>query len=511
MNKGNCDLACGLISRSYIMQGQQALAKRQKQVKALLSSRRLPEEGWDEQSIEMFIQDLSMMDSNNFVGNVGVGEREARVACPLVARRHYHLAHGIGRSGDVAAEQPKAAGSSLLAKITSYLAQDALDLAGMHDLGAVTVLPLATGMSITLTLLAIRQQYLAQPQDKAFSSSLDCGKSGLEKPNLPSYVIWSRIDQKTCLKSIDAAGFKPVVVELLPEGDQLLTDVKGIQQKLEELGPSNVACVVTTTSCFAPRAPDDVVAVAKLCEAAGVAHVINNAYGVQSSQICALITAAWRKGRVDAVIQSTDKNFMVPVGGTIVVAGKRRPGLVEGVNKVYPGRAAVNAHVDLLMTLLHWGARGWRQVLQGREDVLPYLRECLEKAAETVGERVLVTPNNPISMAMTLNKLQQQVGDQKSTHRDATFLGSMLWSRFISGTRVVPKGKKQSVAGIDFLGYGSHADDYPHVYLTAAAAIGTKRGECLEFVDRLIRAYQEYELKYLARSVEPDANSSETH
>jgi hypothetical protein len=29
------------------------------------------------------------------------------VACPLVARQHYHLAHGIGRSGDMAAEQPK--------------------------------------------------------------------------------------------------------------------------------------------------------------------------------------------------------------------------------------------------------------------------------------------------------------------------------------------------------------------------------------------------------------------
>ncbi len=47
------------------------------------------------------------MDSNNFVDNVGVGEREARVASELVARRHYRLAHGIGRSGDVSAEQPK--------------------------------------------------------------------------------------------------------------------------------------------------------------------------------------------------------------------------------------------------------------------------------------------------------------------------------------------------------------------------------------------------------------------
>lgn len=47
------------------------------------------------------------MDSNTFPNNVGVGEREARVACRLVAQRHYGLAHGIGRSGDVAAEQPK--------------------------------------------------------------------------------------------------------------------------------------------------------------------------------------------------------------------------------------------------------------------------------------------------------------------------------------------------------------------------------------------------------------------
>ena len=46
------------------------------------------------------------------------------------------------------------------------------------------------------------------------------------------------------------------------------------------------------------------------------------------------VTAAWRRGRVDAVVQSTDKNFMVPVGGAVVAAGRRRPGLVAAVNKV---------------------------------------------------------------------------------------------------------------------------------------------------------------------------------
>lgn len=133
------------------------------------------------------------------------------------------------------------------------------------------------------------------------------------------YVLWPRIDQKTCLKAIQAAGYEPVVLPMRLEGDQLVTDVQGLQAKLQarcrqrcahvcmqqrgsmrrgvheksgvarpglepdplplphpirlpqELGAEAVACVVTTTSCFAPRAPDDVVAGASL--AAGGAAV----------------------------------------------------------------------------------------------------------------------------------------------------------------------------------------------------------------------------------------------
>eukprot|EP00798_Chlamydomonas_sp_ICE-L_P014521 gene14521-20552_t len=192
MDPSNCDLASGLVSKSYISQGQQALNQRRKQIKVLLSSRRLPEAGWDDATIEAFVADLSAMDSNNFRDNVGVGEREARVASDLVARRHFRLAHGIGRSGDVAAEQPKAAGSSLLAKLATLLVADAMAIAGMADIGAVTLLPLATGMAITMTLLALRPS----------------------RPPSAKYAIWSRIDQKTCLKAITAAGLVPVVIEL---------------------------------------------------------------------------------------------------------------------------------------------------------------------------------------------------------------------------------------------------------------------------------------------------------
>ena len=50
---------------------------------------------------------------------------------------------------------------------------------------------------------------------------------------------------------------------------------------------------------------------------------------------CLQIAAAWRKGRVDAVVQSTDKNFMVPVGGAVIAASKQNSSLVDAVNKAW--------------------------------------------------------------------------------------------------------------------------------------------------------------------------------
>jgi O-phospho-L-seryl-tRNASec:L-selenocysteinyl-tRNA synthase len=69
--------------------------------------------------------------------------------------------------------------------------------------------------------------------------------------------------------------------------------------------------------------------VAKLCQQAGIAHIINNAYGVQSAALCSQVSSAWRKGRVDAVVQSTDKNFQVPVGGAIIAARRGATQLVS--------------------------------------------------------------------------------------------------------------------------------------------------------------------------------------
>ena len=46
-------------------------------------------EGAESRCHQVWVEKLAVMDSNNFPGNCGVGEREARIASSLVAKRHY--------------------------------------------------------------------------------------------------------------------------------------------------------------------------------------------------------------------------------------------------------------------------------------------------------------------------------------------------------------------------------------------------------------------------------------
>ena len=57
-----------------------------------------------------------------------------------------------------------------------------------------------------------------------------------------------------------------------------------------------MVAVVSTTSCFAPRACDDLAAVAKLCASREIPHLINNAYGLQSSKCMHLVEEAAKAG-----------------------------------------------------------------------------------------------------------------------------------------------------------------------------------------------------------------------
>lgn len=58
------------------------------------------------------------------------------------------------------------------------------------------------------------------------------------------------------------------------------------------------------------------------------------------------------------------------------------------------------------------------------------MKKQLVEVAKEMGERVLITPHNPISLGVTLNGLRNSDGVQENSNiKDITFFGSMLWSR----------------------------------------------------------------------------------
>ncbi|CAH2299927.1 O-phosphoseryl-tRNA(Sec) selenium transferase [Pelobates cultripes] len=443
-----------LVSAAYLRQGKEARRSHEQLVRVLVEKGKCPHDPWDESTIELFLQELAIMDSNNFLSNCGVGEREGRVASSMVSRRNYRLIHGIGRSGDISAVQPKAAGSSLLNKLTNSIVLDIIKMAGVHSVSSCFVVPMATGMSLTLCFLTLRHK---RPKAK--------------------YIIWPRIDQKSCFKSMITAGFEPVVIENVLEGDELRTDLTAINTKVQELGAENILCIHSTTSCFAPRVPDRLEELSVICATHDIPHIVNNAYGVQSSKCMHLIQQGARVGRIDAFVQSLDKNFMVPVGGA-VIAGFN-DSFLQDISKMYPGRASASPSLDILITLLSLGVKGYQDLLKERKEIFSYLSNELKKLAKRYNERLLETPNNPISLALSLRSLSDK------SEATITQLGSMLFTRQVSGARVVPLGTSQTINGFAFKGFMSHCNNYPCAYLNAASAIGIKKIDVDLFIKRL--------------------------
>ena len=69
-------------------------------------------------TIQTLMNRVAQMDFNNYQGACGVGEREGRIFSEMVKSKNWLLAHGIGRSVDVNALQPKAIGSSLIVQLS---------------------------------------------------------------------------------------------------------------------------------------------------------------------------------------------------------------------------------------------------------------------------------------------------------------------------------------------------------------------------------------------------------
>ena len=66
------------------------------------------------------------------------------------------------------------------------------------------------------------------------------------------------------------------------------------------------------------------------------------------------VVQAARVGRVDAFVQSTDKNFMVPVGGSIIAGFDKA--FIELIGKTYPGSLITSLLVSSKLHFWQWGA-----------------------------------------------------------------------------------------------------------------------------------------------------------
>eukprot|EP00754_Rhynchopus_humris_P009417 Rhum_TRINITY_DN14005_c1_g1::Rhum_TRINITY_DN14005_c1_g1_i1::g.67300::m.67300/K03341/SEPSECS; O-phospho-L-seryl-tRNASec:L-selenocysteinyl-tRNA synthase len=461
MNDASLDLAKSIINEGYIRNARDALHRVESAVQSVVAQRRMPDDGWSDELVEHVLHHLALMDSNNYIGNIGVGEREGRVHSALVRRRHYGMSHGIGRSGDLTANQPKAAGSSLIYAMTNLLVADCLRVCGAKRTQSAIVVPMATGMALTLVLQSLPAMRAPPPADDP--------KASLQRKR---WIVWSRIDQKTCLKCIYTAGYEAYVVPLVRDGDFFVTDVAGIAAAIEACGADNVAAVLTTTSCFAPRLPDKVLDVSRICKEKDVPHVVNNAYGVQSEAIMKQLNAAMEHGRVDAFVQSGDKNFMVPVGGSVVATSN--PDVLKKVGSIYAGRASCSAVLDIFITLLSLGRNGFKALLAERVAALKVFHEEVKKFGDAKGEQTLVHKGNDISFCLTIDSLN-----------GTPALGSALFNHCVSGPRVVRKGESKTICGNTFQNYGSHSDETAVSYLTMACALGIRREDIYAFVKRM--------------------------
>lgn len=435
-----------IIGKEYVKTAQDIRKQRTSMFNTLLTSKRAPEIGWDVSSIRLFLEELSSLDSNSSPSNVGVGDREGRVYSTILSSK-CNFAHGMGRSGHVTAVQPKAPGSSVIVQLVNRMVKDLLKIQGLES-DDVIVLPVATGMALATAIRALKRE--------------------------GDTCLWLRVDQKTCFKAVLATGLRAHVVEGKLVEDQVITDLEALEEGLRCKG---VACVVSTVSCFAPRAPDNVEGIARLCQVYDVPHIINSAFGFQDKSTCKAIRRAATVGRVDCVVGSTDKNLMVPVGGSIVCG--LAADVTKSVSQAYPGRASITPVVDVLVTLLEMGTSGWEKLVIHRVEMFVYFKQELRKCCEGIGEKVLDTPDNPISIAMTLCGL----GDS------ATMLGSMLFTHCVSGARTVNPVKSRQIEGVVFQGYGSHCNDYPFPYLICSSAIGITQVDIDRFIVRLKKSY----------------------
>ena len=220
----------------------------------------------------------------------------------------------------------------------------------------------------------------------------------------------------------------------------------------------------------------------------------------------------------------------------------------------FEGRASISPVLDALVTLLEVGQKRYRTLLDDRVRCFEYLQQQLTSVAERYGERLLHTPDNEISCAISLCRLGEQSRAAPRTNqpivpngplepqtqstpistaaaidhatdsstptavrqsptmqpispvasnsaasvstsedtRASTAFGAALFRKCVSGTRVVHPATVARFGAPELRGFGASFSEFPHAYMTAAAALGVTRDEIDVFARRLDHVFRKF-------------------
>ena len=428
--------------------GQLVLNSFLKPIQNLFEQKNVPLKGWSNDQIEFLLNTLSNMDTDKDEKAARVGEREARIASDLHLKTSAGFCHGIGRSGFLTAPQPKAPGASILYELSNYLALNFLKKFGLPNVKKAIVVPLCTGMSLALCLGALRPNW--------------SNNQLLNKRT----VLVPQIDHNALIKAFDLVGVKRKVVKGKKFGDGVRIPFEDIEASLDD----DCFAIISLTSFFPPREHDNIKEISKFAKKNDLVHIVINAYGVQSPEWMKLIRIGIDAGRIDAIIQSTDKNVLTPVGGAIIASPNEE--IITKISQAYAGRASATPIVNFLISMLSLGIEGYQQLLEEQQINRTILKEKLEEVAKKIDEKILDV-FNPVAVAMSLNNLK----------KDQLFaLGGALYNLRVTGPRVY--NPEESI-------FGTCCADYTTPYIVLNAAIGAKSHDIISAIERFEKAYSQ--------------------
>ena len=432
------------IPQNMLDRGQIVLNNFLKPIKTLFEQKSVPQNPWSDQQIEFLLGTLSNMDTDKDSDAARVGEREARIASQLHLKTSAGFCHGIGRSGFLTAPQPKAPGGSIMYEISNYLARDILRNFGLPNVKEAIVVPLCTGMSLSLTLAAFRP----------------------DGNEIKRTVLVPQLDHKSLLKSIELMGLKPKIISGKIFGDAVRIPVEDIETNID----NDCYAIISITSFFPPREPDNLKEISKIAQEKNLVHIIINAYGVQNPEWMKMIRSAIDAGRVDAIIQSTDKNFLTPVGGALIASPIKEN--IRKISQSYAGRASATPVVNFLISMLSLGINGYQNLIEEQQLNRKLLEEKLSIVANNLSERILEV-YNPVAVALSLKNLKEE-------HLFA--IGGALYNLRVTGPRVY--NPKESA-------FGTCCENYHTPYIVMNAAIGSKKEDIVSAVERFEKAYKQ--------------------